>query len=71
MDVQKPDEKSVMTYVAQFVKAFPDPDAAPSGGAKVGQGFICHLLVKVSYMNYLIYSLLLIKLGFIKFLPNI
>ena len=25
VDVDKPDEKSIMTYVAQFVKAYPDP----------------------------------------------
>lgn len=36
VDVAKPDEKSIMTYVAQFVKAYPDPDAAPVGGTKVG-----------------------------------
>ncbi len=26
VDVDKPDEKSIMTYVAQFVKAYPDTD---------------------------------------------
>ncbi|XP_064624000.1 muscle-specific protein 300 kDa-like isoform X3 [Lineus longissimus] len=26
VDVEKPDEKSIMTYVAQFMKAYPDPD---------------------------------------------
>lgn len=25
VDVDKPDEKSVMTYVAQFLKYYPDP----------------------------------------------
>lgn len=25
VDVEKPDEKSVMTYVAQFLKYYPDP----------------------------------------------
>ena len=26
MDVEKPDEKSIMTYVAQFLEKYPDPD---------------------------------------------
>ncbi|XP_074648980.1 muscle-specific protein 300 kDa-like isoform X3 [Tubulanus polymorphus] len=26
VDMDKPDEKSIMTYVAQFMKAYPDPD---------------------------------------------
>ena len=27
VDVDKPDEKSIMTYVAQFLKSYPDPSA--------------------------------------------
>ena len=26
VDVNKPDEKSIMTYVAQFLEKYPDPD---------------------------------------------
>ena len=40
VDVDKPDEKSIMTYVAQFLEKFPDPDADfpdSKGGSKVGK----------------------------------
>lgn len=30
VDVEKPDEKSVMTYVAQFLKAYPEAGEDPS-----------------------------------------
>jgi len=30
VDVEKPDEKSVMTYVAQFLKAYPKAGEDPS-----------------------------------------
>ena len=30
VDVAKPDEKSVMTYVAQFLKAYPEAGEDPS-----------------------------------------
>jgi nesprin-1 len=28
VDVDKPDEKSIMTYVAKFLEKYPDPDMA-------------------------------------------
>lgn len=34
VDVDKPDEKSIMTYVAQFLKQYPNP--GPSGQQEVG-----------------------------------
>ena len=38
MDVDKPDEKSIMTYVAKFLEKYPDPDMAElqSDDPKVG-----------------------------------
>ena len=30
VDVEKPDEKSIMTYVAQFLKAYPEAGEDPS-----------------------------------------
>ena len=32
VDVAKPDEKSVMTYVAQFLKAYPEAGEDPAVG---------------------------------------
>lgn len=38
VDVDKPDEKSIMTYVAQFLEKYPDPDKDfPDGDSKVSQ----------------------------------
>lgn len=30
VDVEKPDEKSIMTYVAQFLKAYPEAGEDPA-----------------------------------------
>ena len=57
MDVDTPDEKSIMTYVAQFLKAYPDPNNE-SATNKVsthkehvlsycGRGFVVTMSVKL------------------------
>ena len=35
VDVDKPDERSIMTYVAKFLEKFPDPDADFSNISRV------------------------------------
>lgn len=39
VDVEKPDEKSIMTYVAQFLKAYPAGDSKV--GAKISFVLTC------------------------------
>ena len=43
VDVDKPDEKSIMTYVAQFLEKYPDPDVDSSSQAKVSLQKALHL----------------------------
>ena len=35
VDVDKPDEKSIMTYVAQFLKQYPDVHSTGSDGQEI------------------------------------
>jgi hypothetical protein len=35
VDIEKPDERSIMTYVAKFIEKLPDPDAEFSDVTKV------------------------------------
>ena len=45
VDVDKPDEKSIMTYVAQFLEKYPDPNIDDSSQAKVSQCKTCLLQI--------------------------
>lgn len=41
VDVEKPDEKSVMTYVAQFLKAYPEAGEDPAVSRLINN-YTCH-----------------------------
>ena len=44
VDVDKPDEKSIMTYVAQFVKAYPDPGSTVPVQVESGANKVMYLV---------------------------
>uniref|UniRef100_A0A672IGG0 Calponin-homology (CH) domain-containing protein n=1 Tax=Salarias fasciatus TaxID=181472 RepID=A0A672IGG0_SALFA len=46
VDVDKPDEKSVMTYVAQFLKHLPVPKQSDSEGQTVDEVTSCHVRLR-------------------------
>lgn len=51
MDVDKPDEKSVMTYVAQFLKYYPDPHHTATDVQESDVSFSCVYYLKEFIMK--------------------
>lgn len=51
MDVDKPDEKSIMTYVAQFLKQYPDIHSTGADGLGSDEIFPDFLLFANSIQN--------------------
>ena len=49
VDVDKPDEKSIMTYVAQFVKAYPNPGSTVPVQVESGANKVMYLVDSQSY----------------------
>ena len=52
MDVEKPDEKSIMTYVAQFLKKYPDADTADGASASAPEPKVGYFLYEaISFLT--------------------
>ena len=62
VDVAKPDEKSIMTYVAQFVKAYPDPGSTVPVQVESGANKVRYATNSTVLLNIKIYVQLLLKI---------
>lgn len=51
VDVEKPDEKSIMTYVALFLKAYPEAGEDPSVSLDLSTFTNLFLLSKLKYYD--------------------
>ena len=52
VDVSKPDEKSVITYVTSYYHTFSKMKAGANGGKRIG-----NIVLKIKKLSYLIYEL--------------
>lgn len=63
VDVEKPDEKSVMTYVAQFLKYYPDPHHTvtdvPENDVSLSCITMTQFIMKRSFIN-IFYNFLIV-----------
>ena len=56
IDVSKPDEKSVMTYVASYYHTFSKIKAGATGGKRIGNNVMKMKVVKEEQNNYEMFS---------------